>query len=73
MNLATARAARRAKEVGLRKVVGAIRSHLAWQFLAESLLVALVSLAFAVLVIWLILPYFNELGGKNLTLDFHEH
>ncbi|MEJ0029894.1 MAG: ABC transporter permease [Bacteroidota bacterium] len=70
MNLATARAARRAKEVGLRKVVGAIRAHLMWQFLAESLLVALVSLGFALLFIWLILPYFNTLGGKNLTLDF---
>ncbi|MEI9918467.1 MAG: ABC transporter permease [Bacteroidota bacterium] len=70
MNLATARAARRAKEVGLRKVVGAIRSHLMWQFLAESLIVALLSLAFALLFIWLVLPYFNTLGGKDLTLDF---
>jgi putative ABC transport system permease protein len=70
MNLATARAARRAKEVGLRKVVGAIRAHLAWQFLAESLLVALLSLVLALLFIFISLPYFNELGGKNLSLDF---
>jgi putative ABC transport system permease protein len=70
MNLATARAARRAKEVGLRKVVGAIRSHLMGQFLAESLVVALLSLVLAVLIIYLVLPYFNELGGKDLTLDF---
>ena len=70
MNLATARAARRAKEVGLRKVVGAIRTHLMLQFLAESLIVALLSLAFALLFIWLVLPYFNTLGGKNLTFDF---
>lgn len=70
MNLATARATRRAKEVGLRKVVGAIRTHLAWQFLAESLLVALLALVFALVFIYIALPYFNELGGKNLSLDF---
>lgn len=70
MNLATARAARRAKEVGLRKVVGAIRPHLMWQFLSESLIVALFALALAVLMIYIVLPYFNDLGGKNLTLDF---
>lgn len=70
MNLATARAARRAKEVGLRKVVGAVRPHLIGQFLAESLVVALLSLAVALLMIYLVLPYFNTLGGKNLALDF---
>jgi predicted permease len=69
MNLATARAARRAKEVGLRKVVGAIRPHLVGQFLAESLIVALLSLVLALLLIYLALPYFNTLGGKNLSLD----
>jgi putative ABC transport system permease protein len=70
MNLATARAARRAKEVGLRKVVGAIRPHLMGQFLAESLVVALLSLVLALLIIYLVLPYFNTLGGKDLALDF---
>lgn len=70
MNLATARAARRAKEVGLRKVVGAVRPHLMGQFLAESLVVALLSLALALLFIFLVLPYFNTLGGKDLSLDF---
>jgi len=70
MNLATARAARRAKEVGLRKVVGAVRPHLMGQFLSESLIVALLALLLAVLMIYLSLPYFNELGGKSLTLDF---
>jgi putative ABC transport system permease protein len=70
MNLATARAARRAKEVGLRKVVGAVRPHLMAQFLAESLVVALLSLILALLIIYLVLPYFNLLGGKNLSLDF---
>ncbi|MDQ2658379.1 MAG: ABC transporter permease, partial [Bacteroidota bacterium] len=70
MNLATARAARRAKEVGLRKVVGAVRPHLIGQFLAESLVVALLSLVLAILIIYLVLPYFNTLGGKDLALDF---
>lgn len=70
MNLATARAVRRAKEVGLRKVVGAIRPHLIGQFLAESLVVALLALVLALLIIYLVLPYFNTLGGKNLALDF---
>lgn len=70
MNLATARATRRAKEVGLRKVVGAIRPHLIGQFLAESLVVALLSLVLALLIIYLVLPYFNTLGGKDLALDF---
>lgn len=70
MNLATARAARRAKEVGLRKVVGAIRPYLIGQFLAESLVVALLSLVLALLIIYLVLPYFNTLGGKDLALDF---
>ena len=70
MNLATARAARRAKEVGLRKVVGAVRPHLMAQFLAESLVVALLSLILALGIIYLVLPYFNTLGGKNLSLDF---
>jgi ABC-type antimicrobial peptide transport system permease subunit len=70
MNLATARAARRAKEVGLRKVVGAVRSHLVGQFLAESLTVALLALVLALGIIWIVLPYFNTLGGKNLALDF---
>jgi ABC-type antimicrobial peptide transport system permease subunit len=70
MNLATARAARRAKEVGLRKVVGAIRPHLMGQFLAESLVVALLSLVLALLIIFIVLPYFNTLGGKNLAFDF---
>jgi predicted permease len=69
MNLATARAARRAKEVGLRKAVGAIRPHLMGQFLAESLIVALLSLVLALLIIYIVLPYFNTLGGKNLSLD----
>lgn len=70
MNLATARAMRRAKEVGMRKVVGAIRYQLVGQFLAESIVVALLALVVAIFAIYLVLPSFNTLSGKNLALDF---
>ncbi|SKB31276.1 ABC transporter permease [Daejeonella lutea] len=68
MNLATARSARRAKEVGLRKVVGAGRRQLIAQFLGESLGISFISIVLAVLVVWLLLPAFNALSGKTLTL-----
>jgi len=66
MNLATARAVRRAKEVGLRKVAGALRVHLVRQFLTESVVVALISFLIAILIVAIALPYFNDLAGKNL-------
>jgi putative ABC transport system permease protein len=69
MNLATARSARRAKEVGLRKVAGAARSQLIRQFLAESSLIALIALVLAVLIVAAVLPAFNNLAGKNLAVD----
>ena len=65
MNLATARAARRAKEVGLRKVVGAIRPHLMGQFLAESLVVAMLSLVLALLIIYHRPSLFQYTGRKK--------
>ncbi|TKK68277.1 FtsX-like permease family protein [Ilyomonas limi] len=68
MNLATARSARRAKEVGLRKVVGASRVQVMLQFLGESLLISFVSLCLAVVIVWLLLPAFNHLAEKNLSL-----
>src|SRR5581483_9321549 len=68
MNLATARSARRAKEVGLRKVVGAVRGQLIRQFLGESLLISFFSLLVALLLVWMVLPAFNELAGKTLTV-----
>ncbi len=70
MNLATARSVKRAKEVGVRKVVGAYRNSLMGQFLGESMLITLIALVFSVLLVWLILPVFNELTTKHLTLDF---
>ncbi len=69
MNLATARSARRAKEVGLRKVVGALRGQLIRQFFGESLLICFFSLVVAILLVWMVLPYFNELSGKTLHID----
>jgi predicted permease len=72
MNLATARSARRAKEVGLRKVVGAGRRQLIAQFLGESLLIALIALIIAVAVVWLLLPAFNQLAGKQLSVHLFQ-
>ncbi|MEO7991455.1 MAG: ABC transporter permease [Chryseolinea sp.] len=70
MNLATARSARRAKEVGLRKAAGAMRFQLIRQFLAESSLIAFIALLLAVLIVIVTLPSFNDLAGKNLSINF---
>ncbi len=69
MNLATARSAGRAREVGLRKVVGALRGQLVRQFLGESVLTAVVSLAAALGIVLLALPAFNRFVGRELALD----
>lgn len=68
MNLATARSARRAKEVGMRKVSGAGKSLLIGQFLGESVLLSLVAMIFAVVIISVFLPVFNEFASKQFTL-----
>ena len=70
MNLSTARSEKRAREVGIRKVVGAARSMLIWQFLAESLMFSLIAGILAILVVELSLPSFNGLVNKNLFIDF---
>ncbi len=70
MNLSTARSSNRAKEVGVRKVLGSLRSSLVRQFLAESIIVSLISLVVAVALITLCLPYFNALSGKSITVHF---
>ncbi|MFT3823939.1 MAG: ABC transporter permease [Chitinophagaceae bacterium] len=69
MNLATARSARRAKEVGLRKVVGAVRRQLIVQFLGEAMLISFFSLLVAMMIVWLALPFFNQLSGKTLLVN----
>ncbi|MFC2166901.1 FtsX-like permease family protein, partial [Acidobacteriota bacterium] len=69
MNLSTARSSSRAKEVGLRKVVGAQRRQLINQFMGESLFIGLVSLALALLTTWLVIPLLNRLTGTNLNFS----
>jgi putative ABC transport system permease protein len=69
MNLTTARSANRAKEVGIRKVVGARRAQLIRQFFGESALLALISLVIACLFVKLSLPYFNRLSERYLSFD----
>lgn len=68
MNLSTAKASRRMKEVGIKKVVGADRKQLIFQFLSESVLLTLLAMVFAVLIAFLLLPKFNQLTGKQIAL-----
>src|SRR5215212_12170406 len=67
MNLTTARSARRAKEIGIRKVTGSTRRQLVSQFLSESLVTAFVSVLLSVLLMFVLLPVFNSLSGKTFT------
>jgi putative ABC transport system permease protein len=69
MNLTTARSARRAKEIGIRKVTGSTRPWLIAQFLVESVLIALMACAFSLLLFTALLPTFNLLSGKALELS----
>src|SRR4030095_881404 len=66
MNLSTARSSSRAKEVGVRKVLGSLKKNLVQQFLTESVLISFIALIIAVLTAWLTLHYFNQLAGKNI-------
>ncbi len=72
MNLATARSATRAKEVGVRKVVGAPRSALVGQFMGEAFLVSILAAGIALLLAWLIIPVINEAFQKQLRINFAE-
>jgi len=67
MNLSTARSANRAKEVGLRKVVGALKRHIIQQFYGESVVFAFIALIFAVVIVSLLLPAFSSLASKELS------
>jgi putative ABC transport system permease protein len=71
MNLSTARSEKRAKEVGVRKVMGAEKSSLIQQFLGESFLMCLMALVLALIMAWLLLPFFNKLAEKQLQA-FHD-
>ena len=67
MNLSTARSANRAKEVGLRKVVGALKTHLIRQFYGESVLFAFIALIFAIIIVTVLMPAFSNITGKELS------
>ena len=71
MNLSTARSSNRAREVGVRKVLGSARKYLVAQFLTESMLVTLVSTAIAIMLSVLLLPLFNQMSGKDLAFSAH--
>ncbi|WP_295128820.1 ABC transporter permease [uncultured Chitinophaga sp.] len=68
MNLSTARSEKRAKEVGIRKAVGSLRSQLVSQFFAESILVSMLALVVALLLAQLALPLFNDIAGKHISI-----
>ncbi len=70
MNLSTARSAGRAKEVGIRKTLGSLRNQLIGQFLVEAVLVSLLAFLLAILITELVLPFFNDLAGKQLTIQY---
>jgi putative ABC transport system permease protein len=69
MNLSTARSANRAREVGVRKVLGSPRKYLIGQFLMESILVTLAGAIIALIIVSMVLPGFNNLSGKNIAIN----
>ncbi len=70
MNLATARSSNRAKEVGMRKVLGSVKQQLVGQFLTEAFLMSAIAFTFAIVLGQLVMPYFNRLTGKSLEIPF---
>lgn len=72
INLSTAKSANRAREVGLRKVIGSDKASLVRQFLTESTLVSFLSFSIALVLTRLLLPYFNQLSGKSLSIPWNE-
>jgi putative ABC transport system permease protein len=72
INLSTAKSANRAKEVGLRKVVGSYRSSLIRQFLSESIVYSVVSFLLALAIVWVCLPSFSQLAGKSISIPWME-
>ena len=73
INLTTACSIKRCKEVGIRKVVGAKRAQLIKQFLSESFILVMVSLAISLILILVLLPYFNSLTGRQLSFNPEEN
>ena len=70
MNLATARSARRSREVGIRKVLGSEKRQLVGQFYGESAFLTVIGIALSVLLIELFMPWFNQLTGQTLAIDY---
>lgn len=70
MNLSTARSEKKAKEVGIRKAIGSLRSQLIGQFLSESMLIVFVAAVLTILLVWLAIPYFNTIAGKQLSIPW---
>jgi putative ABC transport system permease protein len=73
MNLTTAKSTERAKEIGIRKSLGALRNQLTWQFINESILVALVAVALSAVLTDLVLPLFNSVTGSALQVSYLEY
>ncbi|NIW91463.1 MAG: FtsX-like permease family protein, partial [Phycisphaerae bacterium] len=73
MNLATARSAKRAREIGLRKVLGAYRKQLIQQFLGESIYISLMAMFLAIVFVEVALPYYNDFTGKSLSLAYWDN
>ena len=69
MNLSTAHSSNRAKEVGVRKVLGGLKGNLIAQFLSESFLVSVISFLLAVVLVFLLLPLFNQLADKHISIS----
>jgi len=72
MNLSTARAAKRAKEIGLKKAIGSSKTQLVLQFLFESVLVSFIAINFAIILVRLFIPEFNTILGQNLQWNYSD-
>ena len=71
MNLSTARSEKRAREVGIRKTIGSLKRQLVWQFLSESVLVAVIAFVLSLVLVSASLPFFNDVSGKQMGLPFN--
>src|SRR4030095_2244568 len=69
INMSTARATKRAAEIGVRKVMGAFRSSLIRQILSEAMVIVFISIALSALIVMLMLPFFNQVTGKDISLQ----
>jgi putative ABC transport system permease protein len=72
MNLSTARSEKRAKEVGIRKAIGSLRAQLIGQFFSESIVVAFLAFLFSLLLVSLIVPFFNQVAGKQIAIPLND-